>query len=160
MDPEELRKQLKKGVITAAFFALAVLFYALGWRGALVAYVILVGILAVLAILIQSGRGGGLAASLGGLGGDSLLGTHSATPIAKATYVMLALFVFISMLVARMGVAARSGPELVPQGERAPLVSALEDPEGPPPPAEAPAELPEEAAHGVPSETEELSEHD
>jgi len=64
---------------------------------------VLVGIAAVLAILLQSGKGGGLSTSLGGMGGDSLLGTHSATPIAKATYVMLGLILFICLLVARMG---------------------------------------------------------
>jgi preprotein translocase subunit SecG len=144
MDPEELRKKLKKGAIVAGFFALGVLFYALGWRGALVAYVMVVGILAVLAILIQSGRGGGLAASLGGLGGDSLLGTHSATPIAKATYVMLGLFIFIAMLVARMGAPGRAGaglmgePELplvAPPGPRERAPEGGRSPEAPPAPA-------------------------
>jgi len=98
MEPEELRKYLKMGAIIAAFFAPPVAFYVLGWGWALVLYAVLVGIVSVLAVLIQSGRGGGLATTLGGLGGDSLLGTHSATPIAKATYVMLALFLFTCML--------------------------------------------------------------
>ena len=102
MEPEEVRKLLKTGAIIAAFFALAVAFYVLGWRAVLVGYAAVVGLVSVLAILIQSGKGGGLATSLGGLGGDSLLGTHSATPIAKATYVMLALLLFVCMLVARM----------------------------------------------------------
>ena len=103
MDPEEIRKLLKRVGIIAGFFALAIVFYALGpvGIGFLVGYALLVGIAAVLAILIQSGKGGGLSTSLGGLGGDSLLGTHSATPIAKATYVMLGLLLFICVLVAR-----------------------------------------------------------
>ncbi len=114
MDPEEVRAKLKKLATIGAFFALAVLFYALGWRTALVAYVATVGALATLAILIQSGRGGGLAASLGGVGGDSLLGARSATPIAKATYVMLGLFLFICMLVARLGPATEEARGLLP----------------------------------------------
>jgi preprotein translocase subunit SecG len=84
--------------VISAFFVLALVFGLLGWRGVLKAYLVLVGLLSVLAILIQSGRGGGLAASLGGMGGDSLLGARSATPIAKATYVMFGLFIFISLL--------------------------------------------------------------
>lgn len=122
MEPEDLRKLLKKIAVVAAFFALALVFYALKWRGALVVYVLLVGVLSVLAILIQSGRGGGLAASLGGLGGDSLLGTHSATPIAKATYVMLGLFVFICMLTARLGAHPEVDVGFMPQAETAPLL--------------------------------------
>jgi len=108
MEPEELRALVKRIVIIALFFAVALMFYLFGragnpvWRKVLVAYAIVLGVLMVLAILLQSGRGGGLA-SLGGLGGDALLGTRSATPIAKATYVMGALFLFILMLVARLG---------------------------------------------------------
>jgi preprotein translocase subunit SecG len=116
MDPEELRANVKKAAIIGSFFALALLLYALHWRGALVAYAILVGILATLAILIQSGKGGGLAASFGGMGADSLLGTHSATPIAKATYVMLGLCLFILALAARLGPAAVGAEGLGPAG--------------------------------------------
>ena len=103
MDPEEVRSLVKTWVIIGAFFALAALFYALDWYKALLIYALVLGAVGVLAILIQSGRGGGLAASLGGIGGDSLLGARSATPIAKATSVMLALLFCIAMLMARMG---------------------------------------------------------
>jgi len=146
MDPEEIRAQLKKWSVIAAFFALAVVFYALEWRGALVAYVIVVGLLAVLAILIQSGRGGGLAASLGGVGGDSLLGARSATPIAKATYVMLGLFLVICILAARLGPAPQAeagGLPLVPDQPEAPAPAAGSRPVGTDRPAEAAAGLPE-----------------
>jgi preprotein translocase subunit SecG len=124
MDPEEVRAQLKKWAIIGSFFALALLLYVSGQRALLIAYVVIVGVLAVLAILIQSGRGGGLAASLGGVGADSLLGTHSASPIARATYVMLGLFFFISILAARMGVRQRAEDAFMP---------------GEPPPATVPA---------------------
>jgi preprotein translocase subunit SecG len=149
MDPEELRAQLKKAATIGAFFALALVFYALGWRSALVVYVVIVGVLAVLAILLQSGRGGGLSASLGGLGGDSLLGTHSATPIAKATYVMLALFVFICMLTARMGYSSPEAPSLIP--ERAPQAPQPR-PELPLQEPAAPGEAPAEQAPESPAE--------
>lgn len=111
MDPEEIRKKLKKVAIVASFFVAALVFYALEWRLMLKVYLMTVAVLSVLVILIQSGRGGGLAASLGGMGGDSLLGARSATPIAKATYVMLGLFIFICVLVARMGPVRAPGAE-------------------------------------------------
>jgi preprotein translocase subunit SecG len=124
MDPEEVRAQLKKWAIIASFFALALLFYVFQWHTLLTAYVVVVGVLAVLAILIQSGRGGGLAASLGGVGADSLLGTHSASPIARATYVMLGLFFFISILSARMGSRERAEAGFIPDEPAAPTVPA------------------------------------
>jgi preprotein translocase subunit SecG len=120
MDPEELRKLVKKVAIIAAFFVVAAVFYVLKWEIVLVVYAILVGIVSVLAILIQSGKGGGLATSLGGLGGDSLLGTHSATPIAKATYVMLGLLLFICLLVARLGAPGSEGAPSAPPARPAP----------------------------------------
>ena len=160
MQPEELRKQLKKGAFVGVFFAAALLFYVLGWTGALVAYALAVSVLAVLAILLQSGRGGGLATSLGGLGGDSLLGTHSATPIAKATGVMLALILFICILHARLGASGAGEASLLPQ--EPPLEFPMADVGGPEagapagvPAAEAPA-LP--AAEGATREPEEAAE--
>ena len=126
---EEILAKVKKAAIIGAFFGLALLFFALGWHAALKIYVIVVGFFATLAILIQSGKGGGLAASLGGLGGESLLGVRSATPIAKATYLMLALFIFICMLTAILG---------TPQGKG----KGLLDTEGPTPAAATLPQLP------------------
>ena len=114
MEPEQLRKLLKRIVIIAAFFAAGLLLYYLTdqWagprpglarlmRGLLIAYILFVAVFMVLAILVQSGKGGGLA-GLGGIGAEGLLGARSATPIAKATYVMGALLLFLCMLAARM----------------------------------------------------------
>ncbi len=120
MDPEELRGNVKKGLIIAVFFGLALLFYALRWQTVLVAYLIVVAVVSMLAVLIQSGRGGGLASSLGGLGADSLLGVRSASPVAKATYVLLALFMFIAMLNARMSMMSEEAGGLLQQREAAP----------------------------------------
>ena len=137
MDPEEVRSLVKTWVIIGVFFALAALFYALGWYKALLIYALVLGAVGVLAILIQSGRGGGLAASLGGIGGDSLLGARSATPIAKATYVMLALLFFIAMLMARMGAPKAAATGLM-SGIPAPAAPAEESPT-PAAPATTPA---------------------
>ena len=146
MEPEELRKLLKKSAIIGSFFALALAFRLMGWRSALSIYIVVVGVLAVLAILLQAGRGGGLAASLGGFGADSLLGAHSATPIAKATYVMLGLFVFIAILSAQMGAAPPPGGDLLP-----PPVSAPAPGLGlPPADSEPPLDLPIEPFDAAP----------
>ena len=107
MRPSEVRKLLKRVAIAGSFFALAGLLYLLGMGGALLVYALVAALVLVLMVLIQSGRGGGLAA-LGGMDSEAVLGTHSATPIAKATYVVGALFIFICMLSARLGLTGRA----------------------------------------------------
>ncbi|MGD2174462.1 MAG: preprotein translocase subunit SecG [Candidatus Brocadiaceae bacterium] len=135
MDPEEFRRQAKKGLIIACFFGAALLFYYLGWRVLLVVYLFVVAAVAMLAILMQRGRGGGLAGYLGGLGGDSLLGVHSASPIARATYAMLALFVFIAMLIARHDAVRKPTAGVL---DAASPAQEAEAPEGVLPPAQPP----------------------
>lgn len=149
---EELREKLKKGAIVGSFFALALVFYLLNWRTLLVVYVMVVGLVSVLAILIQSGKGGGLAASFGGMGRDSILGVRAATPIAKATYVLLALFVFICILIARMGVVQPAEAGLLDMQESQRTESqqqAAPPPAGPQGPAE---DLPAPGETDVPTQ--------
>ena len=110
MEDNEFKKYLKRAGIIGAFFGVAFAFYLLGWRGALVFYAVITAVVLVLVILLQSGKGGGLA-SLGGMSGESFLGTQSATPISKATYVIGALLLFMCMLVARMGILGTEGME-------------------------------------------------
>ncbi len=142
---EELLAKVKKAAILGSFFGLSVVFALLHWSAALKIYVVLVGLFATLAILIQSGKGGGLAASLGGLGGESLLGVHSASPIAKATYVMLALFLFNCVLIAIVGPPVVKGAGLSekaappPAQQPAPLAPAGGMLPSTPTPAEQPA---------------------
>ncbi|MEF8788350.1 MAG: preprotein translocase subunit SecG [Planctomycetota bacterium] len=107
MKPSEVRGYLKRGAIAGSFFLLALLLYLFNLGGALTFYALVTAFVLVLMILIQSGRGGGLAA-LGGMDSEAVLGTHSATPIAKATYVVGALFVFTCMLAARLGLVGRT----------------------------------------------------
>jgi len=142
MEPEEIRKLAKRIAVGASFFVLALFFSYMGrdgrpiWRGILLIYAMLVTVVMVLAILVQSGRGGGLA-GLGGAGGESILGARAATPIAKATYVLGALLLFICMLLARMGHVqdAQFAPAPhAPREETAPMVP--EDEPAPDPDAE------------------------
>jgi len=156
MDPDQAKKLLKRIAIVGGFFLLAVAFYALGWIGVLRAFALIVAVLMVLAILLQSGRGGGLA-SLGGLGGDSLLGTRSATPVAKATYVMGALVLFICMLVARAGqLGIGQGDDVLIDPDRPAEEQPLELPGagGAPPPYDADTEPAPEGAGGDDAGTE------
>lgn len=166
MQPEKLRKLLKKCAIAGAFFAVSFVLFLLARggssfaRGLLWVYLLLIGLATVLVILLQSGRGGGLA-SLGGIGGEGLLGARAATPIAKATYVLGALLLFTAALMARLP-KAPSGPSAEVLGEEpASELNLPATPGGEEPAAEQPQEPAGGSSGGAaetPSESEETAE--
>ena len=70
-------------------------------------------ILLVIAVLIQSGRGGGLAGALGGIGGaDSALGVHAASQIEKITGVLAAIFLIVALSLSFMSVQQSEEPDV------------------------------------------------
>ncbi len=83
---------------------------------------LLTAVILILLILIQKGRGGGLAGAFGGPGGHSAFGTKTADIFIKATAVLGAIFFLLSIATAWV---------MQPEEGQAP-------PE--PAPAEAPAE--------------------
>jgi preprotein translocase subunit SecG len=56
----------------------------------------LVGLLLMVVILLQRGRGGGLAGAFGGAGGQSAFGTRAGDVFTKITAVMAILWVFLA----------------------------------------------------------------
>ena len=60
------------------------------------ALLIFVGILLMIVILLQRGRGGGLAGAFGGAGGQSAFGTRAGDVFTKITAVMAILWVFLA----------------------------------------------------------------
>jgi len=101
MEWENLRKVLKKWTYLAVLWGLAFVFYFLRLRTMLLAYMLIMCVVMVLAILLQSGRGGGLAA-IGGMGGENILGTRASTPVAKATFAIGILFMIGALLATKM----------------------------------------------------------
>lgn len=85
---------------------------------------LLCGVILVLLVLIQRGRGGGLAGAFGGPGGHSAFGTKTADVFIKVTAVLGAIFFILAVVTA-----------LVMRYQQSQLWSAEE-----PAPAEAPAE--------------------
>jgi preprotein translocase subunit SecG len=85
---------------------------------------LLCAVILVLMVLIQRGRGGGLAGAFGGPGGHSAFGTKTADVFIKATAVLGAIFFILAVVTA-----------LVMRYQQSALWSAEE-----PAPAEAPAE--------------------
>lgn len=59
---------------------------------------IAVSVILIFIILIQRGRGGGLAGAFGGMGGQSAFGTKAGDVFTKITMVIAALLIFLSLL--------------------------------------------------------------
>lgn len=69
--------------------------------GLLLALLLIDGALLTVVVLLQSGKGGGLASMGGGMGTDNLIGgRQAATILTKATWVTGGLFLFISLVLA------------------------------------------------------------
>jgi preprotein translocase subunit SecG len=100
--------------------------------GFLLVLLILVGAFLTVVVLLQSGKGGGLAAMGGtGSGTDTLIGgRQAATLLTKATWVSGGLFLFLSFVLAVM-----SSRQTTPQ-------SILRGQFQPPPAAPQPLQLP------------------
>jgi preprotein translocase subunit SecG len=69
---------------------------------------LLCGVILTLLILIQRGRGGGLAGAFGGAGGSSAFGTKTADVFVKATAVLGAIFFVLAIVTALL---MRTGDE-------------------------------------------------
>jgi len=89
---------------------------------------LLTAVILILLVLIQKGRGGGLAGAFGGPGGHSAFGTKTADIFIKATAVLGAIFFLLSMATA--WIMRPEEPETAPE----------------PPPVEAPADAGPDAA--------------
>ena len=88
------------------------------------------GVFLMIVILLQRGRGGGLAGAFGGLGGQSAFGTKAGDVFTKITVVIAVLWVLVSgssgFLLRRVGEGTRA--QELPTVE-AGMRSAEEDPE-------------------------------
>ncbi len=72
----------------------------------LMTLLLLAGVFLIFIVLIQRGRGGGLAGALGGAGGQSALGTRAGDVMTKVTCVVAVVWV---LLAGFSGLALRSG---------------------------------------------------
>ena len=91
---------------------------------------LLTAVILSLLVLIQRGRGGGLAGAFGGAGGSSAFGTKTADIFIKATAVLGGLFFVLAILTAWL--MRTDAPTRAPESPPAPTAPA--EP-GPPPPA-------------------------
>lgn len=72
---------------------------AVGWMSHTLNFVVLgVGLLLMFVVLIQRGKGGGLAGAFGGVGGSSPFGSRAADAFVKVTLYMAAVWVLLIMI--------------------------------------------------------------
>ena len=68
------------------------------WSYALNTIIILLGLLLILTILIQRGKGGGLIGAFGGAGGSSPFGSKAGDTFTRITITMAAIWVILIMI--------------------------------------------------------------
>jgi preprotein translocase subunit SecG len=115
---------------------------------------VLVCVFLILVILLQSGKGGDVAAAFGGAGSQTAFGPRGAQkPLEKATIIAAAIFMFLALLFSLPGfgsgsVVGEGSPSATPPPASnpvaAPTMSA--SPEAPPAMSTSPAESPKEGA--------------
>ena len=79
-----------------------VLFAVSFWSHTLNAIIIAVGLLLVLTILIQRGKGGGLIGAFGGAGGSSPFGSKAGDTFTRVTITMAGVWVLLIMIHVRV----------------------------------------------------------
>jgi len=72
------------------------------WSALLDRAVLILGIFLILLILIQRGKGGGLAGAFGGAGGSSAFGSRAGDLFTRITLVLAALWMVLIMLEVRV----------------------------------------------------------
>jgi preprotein translocase subunit SecG len=66
------------------------------------AAIILSGVFMILLILIQRGKGGGLAGAFGGVGGSSAFGSRAGDAFTRFTIIVAAVWVLLIMILVRI----------------------------------------------------------
>ncbi len=87
-----LKDLLEKGVLSVLFAQVHF------WSYVLNALIIFLSLLLVATVLIQRGKGGGLAGAFGAAGGSSAFGSKSADQFVKYTLYMFGIWVFLIIL--------------------------------------------------------------
>jgi preprotein translocase subunit SecG len=74
-----------------------------GWVPAVLNFVLfLVGVFLILLVLIQRGKGGGLAGAFGGAGGSSAFGSRAGDTFTRVTIYVAAVWILLIMFMIKM----------------------------------------------------------
>jgi preprotein translocase subunit SecG len=84
----------------------------------LITVLIIDGLVLIGAVLLQAGKGGGLAAVGGGAGTDTFIGgRQAATLLTRSTWVTAGIFLFLSLVLAIVSSRGASGPDSILERE-------------------------------------------
>ena len=108
MEPKTARTVKWTGTIVGTLVVLFAL-YSAQWMGLLKLVQVLACVLLVSAILLQSGKGGGLAA-LGGMSDQSPFGTGSSAALRNVSYFLAAVFLLTNILLILLLKDIRNAP--------------------------------------------------
>ena len=89
-------------------FGLLTVFFILGWSTVLKSSLIFSCVVLVGCVLLQSGKGGGLAA-IGGLADQSAMGTQTGGILARVTYLVAAVFIVATLLLTKLSLNSMHG---------------------------------------------------
>jgi len=100
--------KLKWITVIVIIFGSLTMFYVLRWPTVLKTSLIFISVVLIGSVLLQAGRGGGLAA-IGGLEDQSALGTKTGGVLTKITYLLGASFIFTTILLTKLTLSTIHG---------------------------------------------------
>ncbi len=89
-------------------FGSLTMFYVLRWPTVLKTSLIFISVVLIGSVLLQAGRGGGLAA-IGGLEDQSAMGTRTGGVLTRITYLLGASFIFTTILLTKLTLSSIHG---------------------------------------------------
>lgn len=87
---------------------------------------IVISFLLIFIILLQAGRGGGIAAAFGGATVENIFGPTKWNVLTRATIILGALFFILSIILVRIGPSSLIKRKGAPKGERPHIVQPVE----------------------------------
>ncbi len=96
-------------------FGLLTMFFILDWSIVLKISLIFSCFVLIGCVLLQSGKGGGLAA-IGGLADQSAMGTQTGGVLAKVTYLVGAVFIVSTLLLTKLTLTSMHGTDTLRRG--------------------------------------------
>jgi preprotein translocase subunit SecG len=72
--------------------------------------VVLTGLFLILLVLIQRGKGGGLAGAFGGAGGSSAFGSRAGDTFTRITLIVAAIWILLIMILIKVLPHGQAGP--------------------------------------------------
>jgi protein translocase SecG subunit len=93
-------------------FGLLTVFFILGWSTVLKSSLIFACVVLIGCVLLQSGKGGGLAA-IGGLADQSAMGTQTGGILAKITYLVGAVFIVATLFLTKLTLNSMHGTDSI-----------------------------------------------